>query len=79
MGAVEFTGGGVEVKANCFNCGKEFDWKKEEDYQHCEYCNGTGTNGVGENCIFCKGTGFIDVNEDDVPICEDCLMMEEEF
>lgn len=67
------------MKAHCFNCGKEFEWEpSEEDYQPCEYCNGTGIDDVLNDCIFCKGTGFIDLNEDDVPICEDCLMKEEE-
>lgn len=65
------------MKAKCFNCGKEFEWKKEEDWQVCEYCNGTGNDEVHERCIFCKGTGFVDVNEDDLPICEDCYVEEE--
>jgi len=65
------------MKAKCFNCGKEFEWDKGEDYQPCEYCNGTGNDEVSERCIFCKGTGFIDLNEDDLPICEDCLLLED--
>ena len=65
------------MKAKCFNCGKEFNWEQEEDWQICEYCNGKGTDEVGENCIFCKGTGFIDVNEDAVPMCEECFFLEE--
>jgi len=66
------------MNAICFNCGKEFEWEKEKDYQPCEYCNGTGNDEVMNACIFCKGTGFRDLNEDDVPICKDCLMKEEE-
>ena len=66
------------MKANCFNCGKEFEWEPEEDYQPCGYCDGTGNDETMNNCIFCKGTGFIDLNEDDIPICEDCLMKEED-
>ena len=64
------------MKAKCFNCGKEFDW--EEDYQPCIECDGTGTDGVGRKCILCGGVGAVDVNADDVPVCEDCMLMEEE-
>jgi len=64
------------MKAKCFNCGKEFDWKQEEDYQPCEYCNGSGIDEIGNDCIICKGTGFVDVNEDAVPMCEECFFLE---
>ena len=66
------------MKAKCFLCGQEFNWEKEENYQPCEYCNGTGHDEVCNECIFCKGVGFRDINEDDVPICDDCRMRGEE-
>ncbi len=66
------------MKVNCFNCGKEFEWEQpEEDWRLCNDCDGTGTDGVGNKCILCGGSGAIDVNADEIPICEDCLMLEE--
>ena len=65
------------MKAKCFNCGKESDWEKEEDLRICEYCNGTGNDEVHERCIFCEGTGIVDLNEDEIPTCEECLLLQD--
>ena len=67
------------MKTICFNCGKEFDWEQEKDWRTCNDCNGTGTDGVGRKCILCNGVGGIDINTDDVPICEDCYNEEEDL
>ena len=67
------------MKTKCFNCGKEFDWEEEEeDYQPCIECDGTGTNGIGIECRACNGTGVTNLNENKVPICEDCMLIEKE-
>lgn len=66
------------MKSHCFNCGREFEWEQpQEDWQLCNDCGGTGVDGI-DDCVFCGGSGVIDLNADEIPICEDCLMKEEE-
>ena len=60
------------MKVKCSNCGEKTEWEQEEDYEPCEYCGSSGIDEIGNNCIICKGTGFVDINEDDMPICEEC-------
>ena len=66
------------MKAKCSNCGKDIEWVPEADFEICEYCNGSGIDEVGNDCIICRGSGFVDINEDDIPECEECSFLEEE-
>ena len=66
------------MKAHCFICGREFDFEENEDWQECNMCGGTGLDECCSMCIFCNGTGEVNIYADELPICEDCLMKEEE-
>jgi len=65
------------MKVKCSNCGEETEWEQEEDWQICEYYNGSGIDEVGNDCIICKGSRFVDINEDAIPICSECFFLED--